>query len=310
MTAAPVSAGSGVSVVIATRGRPELLRSAVRAAFAQDHAGPVEVVVVYDRIDIDPLDDVEIPAGRTLRTIVNSRTPGLAGGRNSGVDSASHELIAFCDDDDEWMPTRLSAQVSAWAADPEAVVLATGMRIRTEQSEIDRMPPERVEFDDFLRSRITEIHPSSLLLRRADLLGRIGPVDEELPASYGEDYDLLLRAARAGHIRSVVEPLVLVRWNRASFFSEKWEGIAAGLSYLLSKHPEFARDRRGSARIEGQIAFAHAALGERAAARAWSWRTIRHDPRQLRAWAALLIAVRLVPAATLVRAVNRRGKGL
>ncbi|GAB3406199.1 glycosyltransferase [Schumannella luteola] len=309
-------ARSGVSVVIATRGRPELLRSAVRAALAQQHDGAVEVIVVFDQTEIDELGDVEVPVGRTVCTIANARTPGLAGGRNTGVAAARHELIAFCDDDDEWMPTRLARQLAAWGDDPSAVVLATGIRIRTAESEIDRVPPQRADFDDFLRSRITEIHPSSFLLRREDLVGRddvagrVGPVDEQLPAAYGEDYDLLLRAARVGHVRSVPEPLVLVRWNRASFFSEKWEGIAAGLTYLLRKHPEFARDPRGSARVEGQIAFAHAALGERPEARAWARRAIRHDRRQLRAWAAMLIALRLLPAGALVRAVNRRGRGL
>src|SRR3712207_7714698 len=53
-----------------------------------------------------------------------------------------------------------------------------------------------------------------------------------------------LRAARKGYVLSVTEPLVVVNWNRASFFSGKWEGIAAGLSYLLRKFPEFSRSRR------------------------------------------------------------------
>jgi len=301
----------GVSVVIATRGRPELLRSAVRAALEQDYRGRIEVIVVYDHIDIDPLDDVAVPeTARSLATIQNTRTPGLAGGRNSGIGASTGDLVAFCDDDDEWMPSKLRCQVEAWADDPTAVLVATGIRIVTEGQTVDRLPPERTVFADLIESRLTEIHPSSFLLRRSDLLGAVGLVDEELPASYGEDYDLLLRVARHGHILGIREPLVTIRWNRVSFFAGRWQGIADGLRYVLAKHPEFAGSAIGSARIEGQVAFALAALGERRDAMVWARRTIRHDKRQLRGWAAFAIAARLAPAGLLVSAVNRRGRGL
>jgi cellulose synthase/poly-beta-1,6-N-acetylglucosamine synthase-like glycosyltransferase len=38
-----------VSVVVATRNRPELLRKALGSIAAQDYPGPVELVVVYDQ---------------------------------------------------------------------------------------------------------------------------------------------------------------------------------------------------------------------------------------------------------------------
>jgi glycosyltransferase involved in cell wall biosynthesis len=238
------------------------------------------------------------------------RTPGLAGGRNTGILAAAGELIAFCDDDDEWLGGKLAAQLHTWAAVPDASLVATGIRIESAGGSHVRLPPARATFADFLDSRITEIHPSTFLIRRSDLLGGIGLVDEDLPASYGEDYDLLLRAARLGPVVSVVEPLVVINWKRTSFFAGRWEGIAAGLSYLLRKFPEFADTPRGTARIAGQVAFAHAALGRRAEARAWAVDAIRNDRRQLRAYAALAIAAHLAPPALLVDLVNRRGRGL
>lgn len=310
MTSSPSASAPGVSVVIATRGRPELLRRALRSIFGQEGVGALEVLVVFDQVEIDPLADVAVPAAGQLRTLANARTPGLAGGRNTGILAASHDLIAFCDDDDEWMPGKLAAQLPVLAESPRPSLVATGIRIESAGGTHDRLPPATVGFADLLESRITEIHPSSFLLRRADLLDGIGLVDEDLPASYGEDYDLLLRAARVGPIRSVVEPLIVVHWNRASFFSEKWEGIAAGLGYVLEKFPEFATSPKGSARIEGQIAFAYAALGDRPRARAWARRTLRHDRRQLRAYAALAVASRLISPTALVRMVNNRGRGL
>jgi len=299
-----------VSVVIATRGRPELLRKAVSAALSQDYSGSLEVLVVFDQVEIDRLADVAVPEGRRLRTIENTRTPGLAGGRNTGILAADGELVAFCDDDDEWLDGKLAAQSDALAAAPEASLVATGIRIESAGGSHVRLPPPRATFADFLDSRITEIHPSTFLIRRADLLGGIGLVDEALPASYGEDYDLLLRAARLGPVVSVVEPYVVINWKRASFFAGRWEGIAAGLSYLLRKFPEFDLAPRGTARIAGQVAFAHAALGHRAEARTWAVDAIRRDRGQLRAYAALAVAAHVAPPALLVNLVNRTGRGL
>jgi GT2 family glycosyltransferase len=311
MSLAESAEAPSVSVIIATRGRPELLRLAVRSILDQDYSGEIDLTVVFDQTELDPMDDVDIPAARRqLRTVSNARTPGLAGGRNTGIQAAIGDLIAFCDDDDEWLPAKLRTQIDAWQRDPAAVLVATGIRIATSGRMLDRLPPRRTEFADLIRSRTTEIHPSSFLMRRSDVVERIGLVDEELPASYGEDYDFLLRAARIGHVLGVAEPLVIVHWNRTSFFDGKWRGIADGLTYLLQKHPEFSGSAVGTARIEGQIAFALAALGMRSEAFRWARSTIRHDRSQLRAYAAMAIAARLVPASALVSAVNRRGRGL
>jgi glycosyltransferase involved in cell wall biosynthesis len=300
-----------VTVVVATRDRPELLRRTLRSILEQDYPGQVSVTVVFDRAPLDDLADISVGSRRSLTTVSNIRTPGLAGARNTGITAADGELVAFCDDDDEWLPGKLAAQVALLTATPEASLIATGIEIvPADDSAVVRLPPAQATFDDFLRSRITEIHPSSFLFRRADLLGEIGLVDESLPASYGEDYDLILRAARIGSVVSVTEPLVRVHWNRVSFFSERWRGIADGLSYLLAKHPEFSDSAPGSARIEGQIAFAFAALGDRAAARHWARSALLHDRGQLRAWAALAVSLRLITPAFLVQQVNRHGRGL
>lgn len=297
-----------VSVVMATRDRPQLLRRAVASVFAQEHVHPIEVVLVYDGTPIDELDDLE-RGPHVLRAVNNARTPGLAGARNTGILEASAPLIAFCDDDDEWKPGKLSAQLPLFD-DPEVVLAATGIEIHSAGGKHERHSPASVDLDDLLRSRITELHPSSFVIRAEVLKGALGLVDEELPASYGEDYDLLLRAAKVGRVRAVPEALTIIHWDRTSYFSEKWQGIADGLSYLLAKHPEFTRSGEGQARIEGQIAFAHGALGDRPQARSWARRAIGHDARQPRAYLAMLVGMGVVSGERVVSALNKRGRGM
>lgn len=301
-----------VSVVIATRDRPELMRRAVRSILAQTQVGPLEVILVFDGKQegehLDAPEDVE--TGRhSIRVMRNTRTQGLAGARNTGILAAKAPFIAFCDDDDEWKVDKLERQLPLMK-DPEVLLVSTGIEIHSTGGVHERPAPPIVKLEDLLRSRITELHPSSFLMRATAFTDKVGLVDEELPAGYGEDYDLLLRFAKNGRIVSDRSPLTIVHWDRTSFFSEKWQGIVAGLSYLLEKHPEFIRSASGQARIEGQIAFAHAALGERSDARRWARRAIGHDRFQARAYIAMLVGFRALSGNWVVGALNSRGRGM
>ncbi|MDT0306766.1 glycosyltransferase family A protein [Streptomyces sp. DSM 44917] len=305
--------GSGaptVSVVVPTRDRPELLARAVAAILGQEYEGTVECLVVFDRSEPVPVPAPTGP-GRTLRLLRNDRAPGLAGARNTGILAAGGELVAFCDDDDEWLPGKLAAQARLLAEYPDTPLVSTGIVVAHDGRDFPRLAPDRpLERADFLRDRIMEVHPSTVLARRAVVLERIGLVDEEIPGGYGEDYEFLLRAADAGPVRAVHQPLVRVLWHARSFFSDRWPMIISALRYLVAKHPDFRADPIGIARIEAQLAFAYAGLGDRHASRRWARQAFRHNPREQRVYAALLAGSGLVRADTLVRLAHRAGRGI
>jgi glycosyltransferase involved in cell wall biosynthesis len=297
-------------VIVPTRDRPELLRRALTSIVEQRYGGDVEVLVVFDQ---EPIADVGISGaeGRRIRVLANDRAPGLAGARNCGVLAATGELIAYCDDDDEWLPDKIERQVEALGREPDAEVVVTGTTIVYGDRMVDRIPPaSHVTFDDLLRSRVQEVHPSSIVVKRAAMLDGIGLVDEDIPGSYGEDYDWLLRAARRVPIVVVRSPLTKAYWHQASFFADRWAPIVDAIHYLLAKYPEFHRERRGLALLYGRLAFAHAALRHGSEARTWAWRAIRLDPRERRAYLALAVSSRLVSVPTLMRLAHRRGRGI
>jgi glycosyltransferase involved in cell wall biosynthesis len=299
-----------VSVVVPTRDRPELLRRAVTAILGQTYRGPIECVVVFDQSDPD-LPWAELPPGRRLVLVGNERTPGLAGARNSGILAATGELVAFCDDDDEWLPEKLARQVGRLQATPSASVSTTGILVRYKDRTTTRLAPTvLVTHEQLLRSRLTELHPSTVLARRRQLLDDIGLVDEEIPGSYAEDYEWLLRASRLGPVLAIAEPLAVINWHQSSFFADRWRTIISALTYLVDKHQDFEAEPSGLARIYGQIAFAHAALGERRPARRWARRTLSLNRRERRAYLAIAISLGLVSAKNVVRMAHVAGKGI
>jgi glycosyltransferase involved in cell wall biosynthesis len=284
-----------------------MLRRAVESILDQAYSGKIECVIVFDQSAPKPVD-VRESAERTIHVHANSRKPGLAGARNSGVARSIGSVVAFCDDDDVWQRDKLEQQITRMEAS-SADIVASGVRIHYGTGVTVRTAPDSVELKDLIRSRVTAIHPSTFVFRRNALLD-IGPVDEDIPGSYGEDYDLLLRAARRATIVSVQEPLVDVHWHSQSFFAERWVARANALEYLMDKHPELREDRHGFARLEGRIAFAQAALRHRRAAFLSSWRSIRSNPFERRAYVALAVASGVIPAESVMRLANQRGRGV
>lgn len=299
-----------VTAVIPTKDRPELLARAVQSVIDQDYPGDIEVLVVFDGTEpVEPA--VRLRSGRTLRALVNNRTPGLAGNRNTGYLAATGDLVGSCDDDDEWLPSKLRVQVTLLRAQPTASAAASGFYYSYRGKDLPREAElPLLRFDDLLNDRHLEANASTYLIPRRSLLDDIGLVDEQLPGSYAEDYELLLRAARLGPIACAPQPLSRVYLHDSSFFASRWQTIHDALLYLLDQVPEFRRDPAGLARIEGQIAFANAALGRRWDAARWGVRSLRRSRTARQSYAALVVATGLVSADRVLATARRFGRGI
>lgn len=298
-----------VGVVIATHNRPQLMRRALDSVLTQAYDGPIEVVLVYDRCEQDMTTDLSNPK-RTIRVLNNGRTPGLAGARNTGILALSTELVAFCDDDDVWLPQKLSRQIDRLLASPDAQFVTTAMLVDYEGRESVRLAgKDQVTITDLSRSRMAMLHSSSFMFWRQSMLDHFGLVDEDIPHSMAEDWDLLLRAARERPIEHLDEPLVRILWGQTSYFNEAWRSKNAASDWLLEHHPELLRDDRAAALHLGKLAFGHATLRERRAALNHVTQCLRRNYREPRAYIAVAVALGL-SGEWVQQTLNRRGHGI
>ncbi|MDA0632004.1 glycosyltransferase, partial [Nonomuraea sp. MCN248] len=230
---------TSVGVVIPTRGdRAEWLREAVRGALDQEHVR--DVVVVADGVDaLAVADQVD---GLPVRVLPNRLSPGLPGARNTGIAACATGLVAFCDDDDVWLPGKLAAQVAAMGAG--AWFAGCGIEVEYGGRVVPRTAgTATVTAADLVRSRMVMVHSSTFLFRRGAIW-----VDESAPGGQNEDWDLALRAAKRRPIACADRPLVRVRWG-GSHYAARWADRIAGLEWMLARHPELAEDPRGAARV-------------------------------------------------------------
>lgn len=295
-----------VTVVIATRNRPEMLRAAIQGVMDQTYEGDIDCLIVFDRTDIDETLAMA-DAHRSVAVVANTRVGGLAGARNTGILAATGDLVAFCDDDDVWLPQKLARQIETMG---EADSSVTGIVIDYGGRKAERVPSkETFTLENLVEKRLMEAHPSSVLMRRSTLLERIGMVDEDLPGSYGEDFDFMIRAFQAGPIAVVEEPLVTVHWGQ-SLFSRDWATIVAAIDYMIEKHEVLRNNKKGLARLYGRRAFASAALGHRREALKGCGRVVRLSPTEKRAYVTIPVALGLVSAERLLDIAHRRGHGI
>ncbi|MDP9865848.1 MULTISPECIES: glycosyltransferase family 2 protein [Streptosporangium] len=298
-----------ITVVIPTRNRTGLLKETIASILGQDYPGDLTCVTVFDQSPPDGSFAADTP-GRRVVVTANTRSPGIAGARNTGVLLDDGELVAFCDDTDLWLPHKLRSQVTALRAGGHFATC--GIELFNDETTFARaVPTPTVTLRDLLRRQLPSMHPSTYLMRREALVDGFGLVSEELPGGYGEDYELLLRAARIGPITNLTATGVRVRLHSSSYFSfvESSETISSALRWMLERHPDLAATPGGYAQVAGKIAFAEAALGRSAQALRWIGRTVRRRPWEPRAYLALAVTAG-VPARAIVGRLQRMGRGI
>lgn len=305
---APHTSPPLVSVVIATRDRPDLLRAALRSVFSQQGYPDVEAIVVFDQSEPDESLKDSFDS-RRLQILSNLREPGLAGARNTGYLASTAEWVAYLDDDDEWLPNKLDLQLALADEDPEADMIVGGLLIDADGNRVPRPhASSRISHQDLLRSRVAEAHPSTFLMRRRPFLDRIGLMDEGLRMA--TDYDLLLRYTVDRDVRAVVEPVVRIRMHQASYFTTNWDNRIALLDQLLERHPDFDTVPEGLARLKGQRAIALAASGRRREALRECLSAFRLNWREKRTPLALAISLSLLSPDYILRQASKRGRGI
>jgi glycosyltransferase involved in cell wall biosynthesis len=203
-----------VSVVIPTRGRAQLVARAVASALEQTERN-IEVIVVIDGPDhateatLDRIANEE-PPGTRLVKVTLEQSVGGAEARNVGIRVARGRWVALLDDDDEWLPNKLQAQVDAAEAAEAAgeleSVVACKYLVRSPHSHDvvrpRRLPRENEAASDFMFDYLCYFQTSTLFASKALFL-RV-PFQKDLACFH--DIDWFLRATTSGSARLVVVP--------------------------------------------------------------------------------------------------------
>jgi glycosyltransferase involved in cell wall biosynthesis len=219
---------AGISIVVPTRNRPELLRTCLEAALAAMR--PCDELIVVDSASGDrKTEKVVRDAGAQY---VRCEKPGASRARNCGLAVASREIVAFTDDDCRPVPGWLEAIETAFD-DPDVCflfgrVVGSGSGVATSVH------------DDPARRKL-----------RRDRLRSIGGFEELLGAGVrlggAEDADVIERLLSSGCTGSYEPDAVVahVQWRGRRQAVRLSYGYGLGFGALAAKasrrDPERAR---------------------------------------------------------------------
>jgi glycosyltransferase involved in cell wall biosynthesis len=99
-----------VSVVIPTYNGENTVLRAIKSVLDQTYPN-VEIIVVDDASEDRTVDVVNTIEDHRIHLIRHSKNKNGATARNTGIKAAKGEYIAFLDDDDEWLPEKITLQL-------------------------------------------------------------------------------------------------------------------------------------------------------------------------------------------------------
>lgn len=304
-----------VTVVIPVFNNANTVARALDSALCQQFDGELEVIAVNDGSTDTSAAVLERYEGRVR--VLNQQNRGPAHARNAAAAFSTAEYIAFLDADDAFVPGKLACTVPALASDEQAAMLFhDAVALNRDGREI---APSCVSSEmayapsmaEMLR-RLWPIITSTVLMRRRTFQA-CGGFSEEFKFGY-EDPDLWIRAREHGHFIYVAEPLTYYTLieERAERMEKYMTSQAVFFRRLRQRYGEAAeelihRTVRSYTNWMGHQGLLALRAGNRAAARCYFARILRHHPTHIK---SAFRYIRTFLPAPVARALSGRTGGL
>ena len=199
-----------VSVVLPTYNRAGLLGRSIRSVLEQNY-GDFEVLVIDDGSTDETASVVAGFDDRRIKYVPLTRNNGAGAARNVGLGLARGKFLAFQDSDDEWLPSKLTKQMSAF--------MRGSARLGMVYSDMQRILPDgsttyfaapKVLPDQLIdpATHFYQVHNigiQSAVIKR-EYLREAGNFSESLPVY--EDLEMFIRLSRRCDFQHLREPLV------------------------------------------------------------------------------------------------------
>lgn len=197
-----------ISIVIPNWNGEKTLETTILSCLNQT-LSPIEILVCDD----GSIDDSK----KIIENINDSRIvwiPGIhsgspAGPRNRGLNIAKGEYIAFCDSDDEWLPTKLETQIYKLINTKELAICTNAFKkinnIVTKEKVVN-FKYKNISFLDLLKSN--DVVCSSALIHKS-IFNIIGGFPEITQYGSYADYCYWLRVTTKTKFIFIDEPLVI-----------------------------------------------------------------------------------------------------
>lgn len=230
---------NGVSVIIPTYNRADLLRKSIESV--QNQTYEEWEIIIVDDCSTDGTEQVVKEFGDfRIRYIRNEKNLGAGASRNKGVALARYDYIAFQDSDDVWRCGKLEKQMQYMMNHSEYdMVYCSFLKHYSDGREII-VPNKQIgnrQGNMYTTLFINNVISTQTILIKKESFVLCGGFDEELRAI--EDWDLVLRISQKSQVGFVPEVLVdvyetqgSISYDGAGYYKARCKMLAANAGYL------------------------------------------------------------------------------
>ncbi|MBL8012336.1 MAG: glycosyltransferase family 2 protein [Candidatus Omnitrophica bacterium] len=226
-----------VSVIIPAFNRASVLPRALQSVLTQTYED-YEILIVDDASTDDTSDLVKSYTDSRIIYLRHAANRGGAASRNTGIERARGELVAFLDSDDQWEPNKLQRQIDVLQrAGQDCGVVYTALKAvyeATGETEMLEVTHRGRFLHELLISNCVRTL-SSVIVRRSALL-KAGGFDPQLRSC--QDWDLYIRLAKECSFECINEPLTVYYVNKKdpSRISNARKSIVQGHEAVARKY--------------------------------------------------------------------------
>jgi glycosyltransferase involved in cell wall biosynthesis len=194
-----------VSVVIPTHNRPDFLRKTLESIIGQTYFN-LEIIVVSNGFNAKNREVVESLKDPRLIYLEQANSGSPSSPRNHGIRVANGEYVAFCDDDDLWLPEKIQLQVTGLNSNNEhGLCYSKMLRFDDSREWANKNEEGPASLSSLLY--VNTIPISSVIIRKY-LLDELGGFSESPVVGTSEDYEFLLRYSVVTHFLFLDEYLI------------------------------------------------------------------------------------------------------
>ncbi|MDX1901540.1 MAG: glycosyltransferase family A protein [Gammaproteobacteria bacterium] len=210
-----------ISAIITTFNRCHYLKKAIESVLSQTYQD--FELLILDNSSTDQTETVVNQFNDQRIRYIKHPQLNISQTRNLGVKESRGEFIAFLDDDDMWLPNKLTDEYELFNASSKQVALVYGGFVR-----IDSNDKPFYRHQPYLQGKVLK----SLLLLEDDFTGSasnpmlrksavlvLGGFDEAVKT--GEDWEFYLRLAEQYEVALIPQPVVNVRHHHGARLGDK-----------------------------------------------------------------------------------------
>jgi len=188
-----------ISIVITTKNRFHLLKRALKSVLRQTYTN-IEVVVVDDCSDFNIASYLE-SLNKNIIFYRFNNSVGANACRNKGASLSTGDYIAYLDDDDEWLPNKLTHQLNTIINERAEFCYTAKNVLYSKDDKIykKRYNYSKPRFDNLKISISTAnfIGTTSSIFLSKKLFEDVGGFNERMPAL--QDYEFFIRIINKGY---------------------------------------------------------------------------------------------------------------